>query len=383
MDTQTAAARPSSERSSAIRLECLECFAVDIAPRHDIYVMSHGRFLRSFSSTVVRVIAEDGTDGLGEACLLGANYGDGFAASARVAIAELAPWVLTQNPLEAGAIVDGMDAQMIGQLAAKAAIDAALWDLRGKLFGQPVACLLGGVRQRRLGAFQAISLDDPQAMAAEIEAVGETGTRRWQLKLGDDPMVDAQRTRAAAAALPTGSSFLASDANRGWTPAQALRFVRAIGDVDTYLEQPCATTDEVARVRAHTSLPIMLDESVLHVSDLVRAIMLNAVDAINLKPTRVGGLTKAARLRDVAQACGLMVLVDEPQGAGLATAAMAQLGATIAPNNFLGASYFAPAGDHTLIEGAITVDTVTPGLGARVGAADFGEPLFRVEREAE
>jgi cis-L-3-hydroxyproline dehydratase len=360
-------------------LSRLECFAFDITPKNGSYVMSHGRELRSFTSTVVRIETADGIQGVGEACLLGANYGYGFAGSTRAAIAELAPWVLTQNPLDVDRIVDGMDKLMLGHFPAKSAIDAALWDLRGKLLKQPVVRLLGGLQQQEMGVFQAISLADPAAMAAEIKDVATSGIRKWQLKLGDDPITDAERTRAASAALPTDSTFLTSDANCGWTRAQALRFARALDGIDTYLEQPCRTMEEVAQVKARTSLPIMLDECIITVADLVRAISLGIVDAVNLKPTRVGGLTKASRIRDVAQACGLMILVDESQGGALATAGMAHLAATIAPANLLGVSYFCPAGEHILQNGAVSVDSTTPGLGAGFCVEELGEPLFVIE----
>jgi cis-L-3-hydroxyproline dehydratase len=374
-------------------LKMLECFAVEIPPLEDTYQMSHGRVLRSFSSTVVKITASDGTVGFGEACLLGANYSDGFAGSARATISALAPWVLTCDPLEAGTLVDGMDARLTGHLPGKAAIDIAMWDLRGKLLGQPVARLLGGIKQPSFGVFQAISMADPDAMAAEISRLTELGFRRWQLKLGSDPLQDARRVHAAVAALPDDSAFLTCDANRGWTVAQTLRFLERIESVDSYLEQPCATTAELVKVRRHCRLPMIIDESVITTPDLLDAVASDAADAINLKPVRVGGLTKACRIRDIAEACGLMILVDEPQGADLATASMAHLAATIAPERFLASSYF--MGDHMRLtyqpaerrsnlafeDGFISLDDRAPGLGIEVEESILGDPLFRAASE--
>jgi L-alanine-DL-glutamate epimerase-like enolase superfamily enzyme len=121
----------------------------------------------------------------------------------------------------------------------------------------------------------------------------------------------------------------------------------------------------------------------------VAAIGMGCIDAINLKPVRVGGLTKAARIRDLCEAAGIMILVDEPQGADLATAGMAQLAASIEPTRFLAASYF--MGEHMPISyqavgtrsgprydrGEIRwIDS--PGLGVEVDESVFGEPLFSV-----
>ena len=373
-----------------MRIAELACFAVDIPAKVDGYVMSRKRVLQSFPSTVVRVTAEDGTVGHGEACTMGGNYLDGFPGSARETIRVLAPFVLECDPFEAAVLVDGMDELVIGHLPGKAAIDIAMWDLRGRLLGRPVAQLLGGVKQGAFGAFQAISLDTPARMVAELNRMADLGFRRWQLKLGDDPGRDAERVAAVAAAMPAGSSFLTSDANRGYTVADTLRFLRAVQGIDTYLEQPCPTTSELARVRQHCELPMMIDESCRTAADLLDAA--DCVDAINLKPVRVGGLTKAVRIRDIAQAAGLKILVDEPQGADLATAGMAQLAATIDPLHFLGVSYF--AGAHMPLsylpdgnDSGPRLDCGTvhwspgPGLGVDIDDTAFGAPIFQISRE--
>ena len=355
--------------------------------------MSHDRVLSAFPATVVKVTAEDGTTGFGEACTLGGNYLDGFPGSARETVRELAPWALECDPLEPGVLADGMDARLIGHQPGKAAIDTALWDLRGKLLGIPVARLLGGVKQHSLAAFQAISLAAPEAMALEVTSLAALGFRHWQLKLGDDPLTDARRVRAVTEALPGDSAFLTSDANRGWTVGQALRFVQAVAGTDTYLEQPCPTLAELARIRERCTLPLMVDEAVREPADLLAALTLRCADAINIKPTRVGGLTKAARIRDLAQAAGLMILVDEPQGADLATAAMAQLAATVSPGNFLAMGCF--AGPHMpfsyqrpgtvtpgyRLDGGVVSWQDAAGLGVSVDEDALGPPVFELSRQ--
>lgn len=370
-----------------MRITELACFAVDIPAKDGEYVMSHGRVAYTFPSTVVKVTASDGTVGYGEACTLGGNYLDGFPESARATIRELADLVLTCHPLEADVLVAAMDDRLIGHLPGKAAIDHAMWDLRGKLLGQPVARLLGGVRQQSFPAFQAISLSTPADMADELRRMADLGFRHWQLKLGGDPLEDARRVHAAVDAMPSDSRFLTSDANRGWTVAQTLRFLSAVAGVDTYLEQPCRTIAELARVRPHSTLPMMVDENAREASDLLQVIALGCADAVNLKPVRVGGLTKAARIRDLALAAGLMILVDEPQGSDLATCGMVQLAATIDPDSFLATSFF--MGDHMpmsyrprgreaaapALDGGTVAWNDAPGLGLDIDESVFGAPF--------
>jgi L-alanine-DL-glutamate epimerase-like enolase superfamily enzyme len=144
---------------------------------------------------------------------------------------------------------------------------------------------------------------------------------------------------------------------------------------------------ELAQLAAVSALPLMIDESGQTYQDVLSASQLGIADALNLKISRVGGLTKAARIRDLAEAVGMGILVDEPQGADLATAAMAQLAASIDPRRFLGVSYF--MGHHMTLsyqkEGATTgpgfsdgsvVLTDAPGLGVTVDEEIFGEPIY-------
>ncbi len=372
-----------------MRLTELSCYAVDIPAPHGRYVMSHGRVLTSFPATIVKITAEDGTAGYGEAGTLVSNYLDGFPGSTHETVRLLASWVLACDVFAPGVLADGMDQLVIGHLTGKAAIDIALWDLRGKLLGQPVAALLGGVKQTSMPGFTAISLGGVEEMLAEVEQAAAGGYRAWQLKLGDDPVADAARARAVAGAIPAGSAFLTCDANTGWTVAQALQFAAAIGEVSTYIEQPCATLAELARLRPLIQRPLMVDESLKSEADALDIMRCGCADAINLKVVRVGGLTKAARIRDLALAAGWMILADEPQGADLATAGLVQLAATIDPERLLGVAYFtgqdtkfsyqrpAAATGPRLVAGRVEyIDR--PGLGVEIDDDTLGEPLFTV-----
>jgi L-alanine-DL-glutamate epimerase-like enolase superfamily enzyme len=376
-----------------MKVQELACYAVDIPTQHETYVMSHNRVLTAFPTTIVKLTAEDGTVGWGEACTLGSNYLDGFPASAQATVQLLAEWVLACDIFEANVLVDVMDQLVIGNLSGKAAIDIAMWDLRGKLLGRPVAQLLGGVKSRSMPGFKAISLGPAEQMVAEVRRAAERGYRAWQLKLGDDPKADAARVRAVADAIPPDSTFMTSDANKGWTVGQTLRFAAEIDGVDTYLEQPCPTIAELRRVRSAVARPLMADESLRTEADCLELLSAGCVDAINLKIVRVGGLTKAARIRDLAHAAGWMILADEPQGADLATAALTQFAATVNPSQLLATAYFMgedmkisyrPDGDASgpkLVDGRVEY-VEAPGLGIDIDEGALGAPLFKVRADA-
>ena len=92
------------------------------------------------------------------------------------------------------------------------------------------------------------------------------------------------------------AEFVTCDANRGWTMADAVRHLARLGDLDVFVEQPCETLDELATIRPKSRQPLMADEVILTPADLVRCHALSAAEAINIKPARVAGITKAALL---------------------------------------------------------------------------------------
>ncbi len=131
-----------------------------------------------------------------------------------------------------------MDAALQGHPYVKSALDIACWDILGKATGQPVCVLLGGRYGGDFVLYRAISQEAPEAMAQRVAGYRAEGYRRFQLKVGGDPDVDIERIRAAAAELEPGDRLVA-DANTGWLMHDALRVVRAVRDIDVYIEQPC------------------------------------------------------------------------------------------------------------------------------------------------
>src|SRR4051794_11262983 len=146
--------------------------------------MSGGREIVSLPSTVVRVTADDGTEGFGETCPLGPAYLPAHGEGARAALRELAPALLGLDPCELAIVNDRLDATLLGHGYAKSAIDVACWDLLGKASGRPVCALLGGRRQSSYPLYVAIPLGSAREMAAHVRARREEGIRHFQLKLG-------------------------------------------------------------------------------------------------------------------------------------------------------------------------------------------------------
>src|SRR5262249_48286809 len=178
----------------------------------------------------------------------------------------------------------------------KSALDMASWDILGQAAGMPVCMLLGGRYGDDFGLYRAISQESPEEMARRVADYRAEGYRRFQLKVGGDPDVDVERIHAVAAELQPGDRLIA-DANTGWLMHDAMRVVRAVRDVDVYIEQPCQSYEECLSVRQHTDHPFILDEVIDSLAMLLRAQGDRAMDVVNIKISKLGGLTRTRHAR--------------------------------------------------------------------------------------
>ena len=247
----------------------------------------------------------------------------------------------------------------------------------------PVYQLLGGAAQAEIALYRAISQEAPEAMAASIERYRAEGYAKFQLKVGGDADTDIARIRACAAVLRPGD-VLVADANTGWTRDEAARVVAGVGDIDVHIEQPCASYEECLSIRRRTPRPFVLDEVVTGPDMLIRAINDDATDIVNLKISKVGGLTKARLMRDLCVAAGIPMTIEDTWGGDIVTAAIAHL-ARSTPREFcFSATDFNSYGTRSIAEGAPTrVDgrmtaPDRPGLGVTPRFDVLGQPVLTI-----
>ena len=372
-----------SERSP-VTIERIDVFGYELTYAHGDYVMSSGRVVNRLPSTVVRITTRDGVQGFGEVCPLGTTYLPAFGEGARAALRELAPALIGADPTNLADVHCRLDGALRGHDYAKSALDIACWDVFGRIVGQPVATLLGGVLQRELPLYVAIPLGPPDDMAAFVTRERELGIRNFQAKLGAEPEDDARRVAAILAATGPGDAVI-GDANGGWRRQDALIAVRLLEGSERFrLEQPCPTLEECLAVRRLTTLPMVLDEVIVDLPTLVRAAGLDAMDQINLKISRVGGLLPARLMRDTAVSLGLRLMIEDSWGGDVVTAAVAHLAAGTPPASLFAVSYmndwtlehiaaYQPRSSHGI--GPVPDG---PGLGIEVDVASLGAPLFTV-----
>ena len=367
-----------------MRITRISVFQVDLPLADGPYNWSGGNTVSVFDSTLVRVDTDVGVSGHGEVCPLGPAYLPAYAEGARTGLAAIGPGLLGLDPTQPGVIDGAMDAALKGHPYVKSPIDVACWDILGQVAGMPVCELLGGRYGPDFGLYRAISQQTPAEMAARIGAYRAEGYRRFQLKVGADPDDDVERIRAAAAVVRPGDRLIA-DANTGWLPHDALRVVHAVDDVDVYIEQPCRSYEECRSVRARTRHPFVLDESIDGIDALLRAHADGAMDVVNLKIGKLGGLTRARQMRDLCVSLGIAMTIEDTWGGDFATAAIAHL-AHSTPPRFLFTS--------TDFNSYVTVGTAenpprrvrgrlaapkAPGIGLTPRADVLGEPVAVIE----
>lgn len=355
-----------------MKITSISAFQVDLPLAEGRYQWSGGKAVDVFDSTIVRVETDTGLVGHGEVCPLGPFYLPAYARGCRTGLTELAPHLIGADPLELGKLNCRMDAALKGHPYVKSGIDIACWDILGQAFGQPVCTLLGGRYGDDYGLYRAISQQSPEQMAEKVAHYRAEGYRRFQLKVGGDPDTDIERIIAAAEQLEPGDRLVA-DANTGWRMHEALRVARAVRGVDVYLEQPCLSYEECLSVRRHTDHPFVLDEVIDGVQTLLRAHGDLAMDVVNIKIGKIGGLTKARQLRDLCVSLGIAMTIEDSWGGDIATAAIAHL-AHSTPSELLFSS--------TDFNSYVTVSTAT-GAPLRSGgrlAASTGPGLGIVPR---
>jgi len=366
-----------------MRITGCEVYGYRLTYAHGEYVMSGGRAAQSQDSTLVRLLTDKGIEGWGEVAPLAGTYLPTFAGGTRAAIYELAPALIGLDPCNISLVYRTMNALLLGQNSAKSAIDIACWDVLGQSAEFPIATLLGGVLQPDFPLYQAVPLGNPESMAKFVADRAATGIGQFQVKVGNDPYEDVARVRSVVDAAGP-DAFIVADANGGWNLQNGLIAVRKLQDLDIYIEQPCRDSADCALVKAATTLPLVLDESVVTASDLFRAKYEVGAGSINVKLSRVGGLTPAARMRDLAQDLGLSVTIEDAWGGDVTTAAVSHLAASTSPELLLTTCFFNDwTNEHVAgyVPRSRNGRGAAPegfGLGIQVDRGSLGAPLFCV-----
>ncbi|MDF9762100.1 L-alanine-DL-glutamate epimerase-like enolase superfamily enzyme [Peribacillus simplex] len=260
-------------------------------PLKEPFVISYETY-KHMPSVIVKLIADNGLVGYGEAVPDEHVTGESFYSTFEVLKHVLLPAVKQENPFNMEMIHDIMNSAISGNPSAKAAIDIACYDLMGKYTKLPIYDLLGGKFHESLSFAKVLSIDEPGMMAEKAQEAVDQGYSSLKLKVGWD--IESDVDRIAAVRQKVGKKVpIRVDANQGWaTYANALQAVKALEPFNlSWLEQPIrmGDIDGLAELKEKTTIPLMADESHngTHLQEIIKK---KAVDKINIKLMKCGGI---------------------------------------------------------------------------------------------
>lgn len=277
---------------------------------------------------LVRVHTDDGVTGVAEAPPRPYTYGETQAGIIAVIEQLFAPQVVGLTLTERE-VVGARLARTVGNPAAKAATDMAMWDALGRTLGLPVSELLGGYTDR-MRVSHMLGFDEPAKMVADAERMADTyGIRTFKVKVGRRPVsLDTAVVRALRERF--GDSVeLYVDGNRGWTAAESLRAMKEMTDLDLlFAEELCPADDVLGRrwLVGQLDVPFIADESVPTPADVTREVLAGAATAISIKTARTG-FTGSRRVHHLAEGLGLEVVMGNQVDGQLGTACTVAFGA--------------------------------------------------------
>lgn len=352
-------------------------------PLKDPYWLSGGRLkFEVLDATFVRLDTDVGLVGWGEGTPWGHTYVPAHGPGIRAGIETMAAAILGQDPRKLELVERSMDLCLPGHLYAKQPIDMACWDIAGKACGLPIADLLGGKRDTGTPAASSVSSGKLKSMVDIIEQYRTLGYVVHSAKVGgSDTDRDIERIRHLESIRQPGEIIL-YDVNRAWTRREAIIVMNAVSDLGVTFEQPGETLDDIAAIRKLTTSPISVDESLVTLQDGARIARDGLAEVFGIKLNRVGGLTKARRLRDVAIAHGIQLFVMATGGSVLADTEAAHLAQSV-PVELIRACWscqdmltldVAPARGPRCVKGFITIDD-TPGLGVEPDQSLLGKSV--------
>jgi len=307
-----------------LRIEEIEVIPVDVPRSKVLRLARYGNLGEGepFEFVLTRVHTDEGFTGVGEAPPLPPLSPESQPVVAAVMERWLAPRLLGVDPFETEEIWARMDYVAPTYSMAKAALDMALWDIKGKALGLPVHRLLGGSPPEKITNVALIGLGEPEEVASTAEGLVVEGFTGIRLKIG--PGKDVECTAAVRDAVGEEVT-LRVDCNQGYGVADAVKMIRTIEPYGVELvEQPTVWWDfgSLAEVAEAVDTPIMPHESMYLLSDVKNLMDAGAVGVLGLKTYRPwGGVTGARRLLEMARVMNLPCMFHDDVELGVSLAA--------------------------------------------------------------
>ena len=279
---------------------------------------------------LVRLHTDQGISGIGETQAWRRQGSTETLSSLKCAIEDhLAPRVLGRSPFELPGIISAMDEALTPGLYAKAAIGDALYDLQGKLLGVPVWQLLGGKCRNAVGACAVLPIKDSLDETLEgAEAFHRRGFRSFTVKVGVNPEAEVKLVAAVRGRFPAAIIRVDANASMGFDGALALLKKLEPYELDAAEQMvPMWDLDGMAELARRVDIPMMADECVATVYDLLEVIKRRAATVMQTKVAKNGGIWHMRNLWTLARAAEMRIYPGNHPSTSVATAAVVHLAA--------------------------------------------------------
>lgn len=271
------------------------------------------RTVNHVEDMIIKIETDTGHVGYGEAPPTGVITGDTTGAIIGAIESHIKKALIGMEIENLEGIMHTLDGSIVGNSSAKAGIDIAIYDLYGQLYHAPVYKLLGGYR-KEITTDITISVNDPDEMARDsIEAISR-GYNTLKIKVGSDEVRrDIERMKAIRNAVGYDVD-LRIDANQGWHHKEAIYALKKMEEAGLdieLVEQPVPGHDleGLKLVTDHVNIPVMADESVFSPRDAMKIMAMGAVDYINIKLMKTGGIHNALKICSIAEVYGMKCMI--------------------------------------------------------------------------
>lgn len=286
--------------------------------------------MEGYDTLVVKIETDEGIYGYGEAAPLGFVTGDNLNLAMTIG-EEYRTLLIGKNPLAISYIHELMDSRYIHNTAIKAAIDIACYDIAAKKMGVPLYQYLGGW-QNQVESDVTIGIGSPEHMAEKSIEWVEKGFHVLKIKLGEDIETDLERMRQIRQKV--GSHItLRIDANQGWSVRDTIKIAKELETLNVDLiEQPIVHWDleGLKEIKRAVNIPIVADESCHLPADAAKLSKLRAVDGINIKLMKCGGIYNAIKINAIAEANNMFCMIGCMGESVIANAAGMHVAAALA-----------------------------------------------------
>ncbi|MBU3188084.1 dipeptide epimerase [Clostridium bowmanii] len=270
------------------------------------------RTVHSVEDVIVEIHTDTGNIGFGEAPPTGVITGDTTGAIIGAIEDHIKKAIVGMQIENFEDLMLKLQNCVLKNTSAKAAVDIALYDLYGQLYGAPLYKLLGGHRSEIVTDIT-ISVNDPEEMAKDSLDAISRGYGTLKIKVGKDSARDMERMKAIRRAVGYDVN-LRIDANQGWKPKEAVNVLRKMEDAGLqieFVEQPVSAhdIDGLKFVTDNVSTLVLADESVFSPMDALNILQRRAADFVNIKLMKTGGIYNALKICSLAEMYGVECMI--------------------------------------------------------------------------